>query len=136
MIVDILTLAYNFPCSSQNGHRFAQKSVINIKLYWTFIVKNVVKCWSHVSLQNCHKLQVLLKQWQRSATSTLFRRVFVWMDTLSFPVPPSPKVSIVLFLWLIKRCTEWSRWWWTMPLSFQCREIFKLCVPLTKLGLF
>lgn len=38
-----------------------------------------------------------------------------------------PRVlQIVLFLWLIKCYTKCSRWWWNMPLPFQCRELFKL----------
>lgn len=104
----------------------AQKSVINIQLYWTFIVKNVVKCWSYGSLQNCHMLKVLLKPWQRFATSTLIRCVCLRQTLCRFSPPPPRIFQIVLFLWLIKCYTKCSRWWWAMPLAFQCREIFKL----------
>lgn len=66
-----------------------------------------------------------------------FRGVCLFLtDTLSFPVPPPPKdLQIVVCLWLITFCTKCSRRCWTRPLSFQCREIFKLCVPVTKRGL-
>lgn len=73
----------------------------------------------------------------RSATPTLFSVCVFLTNTLSLPVPPSPRDwQIVLCLWLIKFCTACSRRCWTMPLPLQCREIFKLCVPVTKLGLW
>lgn len=88
--------------------------------------KYFVKCWSRVGLQACHELRVFSSRGRDVLHPpflgvSVFDRCFI-ISSLALPTV----LQIVLFLWLIKCCTKCSRWWWTMSLSFQCTEIFKL----------